>query len=733
MNPLKVTINHKTQSQQKEVNKELFTVGRSLDCDIHLNDNSISRVHVVVTVRGSKVYIEDKSSSNGTFLNGQEIERGVPVQVAARDQIRLGTSEYILFLSPPREEKESLAAVTPPHSERSELDHTKDIEMPKVPSVPQGPQPAPVREAAAPVTPVAPIAPVQEAAPVESAKPSFLAEKALHDAKKRAAQIVMEGEAQAERKVQEIYSKARKTQEQADEFYEKRVAEAHKEADAILSESQRQGQELLKEARTLSESLREDVDGYIQSLKKKARIESDEIIADGKKQAEALKAEAIAEGHEKARKDSESLISLAREEAAKIMDKIQGQAKELEEKLKSDSAALAKLGGEIEAAEKNLSLRRADIEAATEKGAELEKALKKTNSKLDEMTISQEMLAERNKIAEEALSLLIDKQTKLNLSIQDLESRRVQLNKEAETQKVLLTEKFEKEKAQIAKMEEQRNEEVRLEFAKKMQKMEQDLLNDIILRKASLVREIHGAVEKEVVQLVDVAKWRNISVVVEERIKEAFDGKMATISQSSASTAKPVDLLKKRSNENYRWATGGAVVALLAFFVGENVLDRVRRDQTPMQTRVKNEAKQRKEDLDKRRFNPAQTEGLKETYTDSVIYTRQFVEIYLDQDFQQRLYKAMSQYLLKTWRLEEERSLQVLAAANALVKELIDKKEKIHPDFVKEGLEKMHTLETETLSRMKEILGSEVRLESFRRFEREFYQEEVRRRRVAQH
>jgi len=105
----------------------------------------------------------------------------------------------------------------------------------------------------------------------------------------------------------------------------------------------------------------------------------------------------------------------------------------------------------------------------------------------------------------------------------------------------------------------------------------------------------------------------------------------------------------------------------------------------------------------------------------------------LDQEFQQRLYKASAQYLLKTWRIEEEKSLQVLSAANALVKELQDRKVKIHPDYIKEGIEKMRLFENQTVARMKDILGSEVRLESFRRFEKNFYREEVDRRRMAQH
>jgi hypothetical protein len=74
--------------------------------------------------------------------------------------------------------------------------------------------------------------------------------------------------------------------------------------------------------------------------------------------------------------------------------------------------------------------------------------------------------------------------------------------------------------------------------------------------------------------------------------------------------------------------------------------------------------------------------------------------------------------------VDEDKSIQVLSMASALVKELNEKKEAIHPDFVKEGLLKMRALEKSTLDRMKVALGSEVRLESFRRFENKFYEQE---------
>ncbi|MEN0059015.1 MAG: hypothetical protein AAGB31_09280, partial [Bdellovibrio sp.] len=364
----------------------------------------------------------------------------------------------------------------------------------------------------------------------------------------------------------------------------------------------------------------------------------------------------------------------------------------------------------------------------------IQELLSLEETKLKEYKENHETLSAQNKTLEDSVRSLQERQAKLSMELQETEVKKGHIFKEYEAQKIFLNEKLEKEKSQMAKSEEQRLEEMRIEAAKRLQKMEQDIIDDIMRKKASLVKEIHVAIEREVVKLVEPAKWRSVSPTVEGHIMEALEGKVSTLSQSTAtSSTKPVDLIKKRKNEKIRWVAMGLAMGAGLYFISQNVVQEVLRDRAPMQTMVSAEAKKRQEDLERRRFNPPQVEDIKDSYTDAVIYTRNFVEIYTEEDFQKRLYKATSQYLLKTWRVDEDKSIHVLSTATALVKELADKKNKIHPDFVKEGIEKMRQLEVETLARMKDILGSEVRVESFRRFEKNFYKEEVQRRTMAQH
>lgn len=53
------------------------TIGRSPECDIHLDSSGISRVHARLRPLDYGIEVEDLKSTNGSFLNGQRIGIGI--------------------------------------------------------------------------------------------------------------------------------------------------------------------------------------------------------------------------------------------------------------------------------------------------------------------------------------------------------------------------------------------------------------------------------------------------------------------------------------------------------------------------------------------------------------------------------------------------------------------------------------------------------------------------------
>ena len=65
------------------------TVGRIGQCEIHIEDQAVSRRHCTLTLQGASVLVNDLSSANGTFLNDVEVQSAA---AAPGDVIRVGST-----------------------------------------------------------------------------------------------------------------------------------------------------------------------------------------------------------------------------------------------------------------------------------------------------------------------------------------------------------------------------------------------------------------------------------------------------------------------------------------------------------------------------------------------------------------------------------------------------------------------------------------------------------------
>lgn len=61
------------QVQKVALTKDVSLIGRSDACELHLNDNAVSRHHAAILMRRGAFEVEDKNSRNGTMLNGERL------------------------------------------------------------------------------------------------------------------------------------------------------------------------------------------------------------------------------------------------------------------------------------------------------------------------------------------------------------------------------------------------------------------------------------------------------------------------------------------------------------------------------------------------------------------------------------------------------------------------------------------------------------------------------------
>jgi len=74
---------------------ERTTIGRSPDCEIFLDDVTVSRKHAVLLQRDGRFLVEDLGSLNGTFLNRRRIESG---ELADGDELQIGKYRLTFLL-----------------------------------------------------------------------------------------------------------------------------------------------------------------------------------------------------------------------------------------------------------------------------------------------------------------------------------------------------------------------------------------------------------------------------------------------------------------------------------------------------------------------------------------------------------------------------------------------------------------------------------------------------------
>ncbi|MCR5360270.1 MAG: SpoIIE family protein phosphatase [Thermoguttaceae bacterium] len=89
------------------IDKEMVDIGRHHQCDIRLTDDAVSRLHARIQFDRGQYTIEDKNSSNGTFVNGRRISRAVVLHDG--DRVRIGSREFLF-------ESDAAGARRPPAS-----------------------------------------------------------------------------------------------------------------------------------------------------------------------------------------------------------------------------------------------------------------------------------------------------------------------------------------------------------------------------------------------------------------------------------------------------------------------------------------------------------------------------------------------------------------------------------------------------------------------------------------
>lgn len=90
--PVLVVTKGPTPGERFYLDASRITVGRDPQCDIFLNDMTVSRSHALITVFDGGIEVIDQGSLNGTYVNGLCVDSAT---VSHGDMVQIGTFQMV--------------------------------------------------------------------------------------------------------------------------------------------------------------------------------------------------------------------------------------------------------------------------------------------------------------------------------------------------------------------------------------------------------------------------------------------------------------------------------------------------------------------------------------------------------------------------------------------------------------------------------------------------------------
>ena len=91
--PSTMTVN--SRKKYFKINEGSNSIGSKSDNSITITDGSISSKHAIILYKQGQFLISDEMSSNGTFVNGEELQPRIPSSLMDGDEIKVGDTTFL--------------------------------------------------------------------------------------------------------------------------------------------------------------------------------------------------------------------------------------------------------------------------------------------------------------------------------------------------------------------------------------------------------------------------------------------------------------------------------------------------------------------------------------------------------------------------------------------------------------------------------------------------------------
>jgi len=97
---VRLDVFHNKEKVRRVVIKNDTMIGRGKECSLRIASSQVSRQHCKLMLSGTEVLIRDLGSSNGTYVNGKKIGKGVALTLNNKDIFAVGSYQFRVKFAP---------------------------------------------------------------------------------------------------------------------------------------------------------------------------------------------------------------------------------------------------------------------------------------------------------------------------------------------------------------------------------------------------------------------------------------------------------------------------------------------------------------------------------------------------------------------------------------------------------------------------------------------------------
>ena len=365
------------------------------------------------------------------------------------------------------------------------------------------------------------------------------------------------------------------------------------------------------------------------------------------------------------------------------------------------------------------------LEAVQKKHNTLENENLKLQESLDSYTKNRDAILETERQTKKSVEEISVRITELSQKKEELQGLIQNLEVTLAESKLKAKANVENEYNNLRIAENKKFEELKVAELKELQKIRLEHTNSFKKFSLDLSQEI--AVKLEMLQKSspEFNFEKNLEV-----INSVIQIKSAEVTGVESNHQDQLDNWKrKHKSEKISQFMYGAMASVLLYVSGTFVYSKFSTDS--LKQELQRTAELRREKEIENAFVATKTSVLYESYVDATIYTQDFTNVYLDDSLQNEWVQVATRYFVQTWKIDEQKTIQVIANSKSLVQTVEEASKKLTKTKLKVEIEKLKGLEAENVEAQVAILGTNVKYEAFKKLERQFFSDKLQKRGTA--